>query len=145
MVHRVIEKGRDNSNLGRWAWTKLRGKNGITLTIISAYRPNPPSAGVMGVYAQHCKYFNSINQDICPREAFITDLTEEITKFKANGDHVVVMLDGNEDMRRGDIQCHFTNLQLRELSYKNMECNLLPPIAEIQKTSQLMVYGLLTA
>jgi hypothetical protein len=87
----------------------------MTLTIISAYHPNPPSAGVMGVYAQHCKYFNSINRDICPREAFIIDLTEEITKFKATGDHLVVMLDGNEDMRRGDIHRHFTNLQLREV------------------------------
>jgi hypothetical protein len=62
--HRVIAKGKDESQLGRWSWTALRGKQGQTLTIISAYRPNPPSAGVMGVYTQHTKYFNSINRDI---------------------------------------------------------------------------------
>jgi hypothetical protein len=48
-AHKVFDKGRDKSNLGRWTWTKLRGKNGHTLTIITAYRPNPPQSGVMGV------------------------------------------------------------------------------------------------
>jgi hypothetical protein len=54
IAHRVVERGCDGSGLGRWSWTN-------TLTIITAYRPNPPSAGVMGMYAQHTKYFNSIN------------------------------------------------------------------------------------
>jgi hypothetical protein len=50
IAHRVAEKGSDPSELGRWTWTKLRGKNNHNLLIIAAYRPNPPSAGVMGVY-----------------------------------------------------------------------------------------------
>jgi hypothetical protein len=49
IAHRVVDKGRDNTNLGRWCWTTLRGKNCHTITIITAYRPNPPQAGVMGV------------------------------------------------------------------------------------------------
>ena len=39
-AHRVIEKGCDSTNLGRWTWTRYRGKNNHTLLIITAYRPN---------------------------------------------------------------------------------------------------------
>jgi hypothetical protein len=104
-AHRVVEKGWDSHLLGRWSWTKLWGKNGHSLIIIAAYRPNPPSAGVKGVYAQHAKYFNSIGRDTCPREAFLTDLSEEIVKLQEAGNHLLLMLDGNED----------TKLQLREV------------------------------
>jgi hypothetical protein len=79
-AHRVIEKGKDNLNLGRWVRNKLHSKNEQTITIISAYRPNPPSAGVLGAYAQHTKYFNTINRETCPREAFLVDLCQDIIK-----------------------------------------------------------------
>jgi hypothetical protein len=48
IAHRVIAKGRDITNLSRWSWTKLQGKGNHTLTIIAAYRPNPPSADPSG-------------------------------------------------------------------------------------------------
>ncbi len=114
-AHRVIAKGYDNSHLVRWCWTTLRGKDHHKLTLISAYRPNPPSTGVMGAYAQHSKYFNSISRNICPREAFLQDLHEEIGRFQEQGRHIIVMLDGNEDMRRGKLSQTFTNLHLREV------------------------------
>jgi hypothetical protein len=78
ITHRVTEKGKNNSNLGRWCRTTLRGKNNHLLTIITAYCPNLPQSGVMGVYAQHSKYFNSIDQNTCPRQAFLDDLQQEI-------------------------------------------------------------------
>jgi hypothetical protein len=59
--HRVVEKGKDNSNLGRWVWTRYRGRNNQTLRIIAAYRPNPPS-GPFTVYAQQNAYFHSIGK-----------------------------------------------------------------------------------
>jgi hypothetical protein len=115
IAHRVIDKGKDNSNLGRWSWTKLRGKNQVSLTIISAYHPNPPSAGVMGVYAQQAKYFNSIDCTTCPRDAFLTDLKEEIIKFQESGDKIIIMLDGNKDMRKGSLSQILSSLQLGEV------------------------------
>jgi hypothetical protein len=48
ITHRVTEKGKDNSNLGRWCRTTLRGKNNHLLTIKTAYCPNLPQSGVMG-------------------------------------------------------------------------------------------------
>jgi hypothetical protein len=73
-VHRVIEKGIDESLLGRWSWTRFKGKRGHTLRIITAYRPNPPQ-GPYTVYAQQNAFFHSILRDTCPRQAFLVDLT----------------------------------------------------------------------
>jgi hypothetical protein len=103
IAHRVVEKRYDNTQLCRWSWTKFRGKNGHILTIITAYRPNPPSAGVMGVYAQHNKFFNYTEGEACPREAFIFNLSQEISQFLEAGSHLIVMLDGNEDMYKGNL------------------------------------------
>jgi hypothetical protein len=113
-AHRVTAKGKDSSNLGRWSWTKLQGKNDHNLTILVAYRPNPPSAGVMGVYSQHSKYFNYVNRDVFPREAFIIDLRDEILQLQETGTHLIIMLDGNEDMRSGHLSKALTSLHLRE-------------------------------
>jgi hypothetical protein len=35
--HRVIESGQDSTGLGRWAWTKYRGKHNVTLRMVSVY------------------------------------------------------------------------------------------------------------
>jgi hypothetical protein len=70
---------------------------------------------VKGVYAQHAKYFNSIGRDTCPREAFLTDLSEEIVKLQEAGNHLLLMLDGNEDMQKGQLAQSLTKLQLREV------------------------------
>ncbi len=113
--HKVIARGKDNSNLGRWCFTTLRGKNNQLLTIITAYCPNPPQAGVMGVYAQHAKYFNLINRDSCPRQAFLDDLKQEIIRLQQEGHNIILMLDGNEDMRRGPLKILLTSLLLKEV------------------------------
>ena len=114
-AHRVIGKGQDKSGLGRWAWVRYRGKDNVTLRIFTAYRPNPPSEGPFTVYAQHRTYFNTINDDRCPREAFITDLMIEIQETLQEGDNIIVMLDGNEDMRSGALSNAFHTCTLREV------------------------------
>jgi hypothetical protein len=113
-AHRVFGKGYDDTLLGRWSWTTFKGKNNHLLTVIAAYRPNPPSAGVMGTYAQQAKYFNSIERDVCPREAFVIDLSNQIQKLQEAGHLIILMLDGNEDMRHGNLANSLTSLQLKE-------------------------------
>lgn len=55
-AHRVMEKGMDPSNLGRWTWTRYKGKRNHFLRIFVAYRPNP-TQGPFTVYAQHNAFF----------------------------------------------------------------------------------------
>jgi hypothetical protein len=113
--HRVISKGVDGSKLGRWVWTRYRGCNNHTLRNIVGYRPNPPSGGPFTVYAQHRLFFNSLEEDGCPRAAFLQDLSKEIEAFKAEGDHIILMLDGNSDMRSGEIHQSLTSCCLCEV------------------------------
>jgi hypothetical protein len=69
----------------------------------------------MGVYEQHSKHYNSLNRDTCPREAFLLDLKQDIMKLMEAGHHIILMLDGNEDMRKGNLAYTLTHaLQLRE-------------------------------
>ncbi len=64
--------------------------------------------------AQHAKYFNIINRDCCPREAFLADLCEEIATHQESGSHIVLMLDANEDMRHGHMVNRLSSLHLQE-------------------------------
>jgi hypothetical protein len=122
VVHKIIAQGRDLTGLGRRIRTRYKGRDNITLRIFTAYRPNPPSEGSFTVHAQHMAYFNSIKADICPRQAFLEDLCVD-GKGQEERDNIVVMLDGDKDMRSGKlfealsscnlheaiIHCHVTN------------------------------------
>jgi exonuclease III len=112
--HRVAAKGHDPTQLGRWAWTLYRGKNNHTLRVISAYRPNPPN-GALTVYAQHTLYFNNKDDKRCPRLAFLQDLSKEIQTFMETGDHIILLIDGNTNMKRSDLRSSLESLTLREV------------------------------
>lgn len=111
--HRVVRKGQDKSGLGRWSWVKYRGKDNITFRVITAYRPND-SKGPLTVFAQHKLFFQNKDDDRCPRQAFLEDLCLEIEEYKQEGDSMLLMLDGNDDMRRGALHRSLSACQLRE-------------------------------
>jgi hypothetical protein len=113
-VHRVIEKGIDESLLGRLSWTRFKGKRGHTLRIIMAYRPNLPH-GPYTVYAQQNAFFHPILRDICPRQAFLVDLIAAITLFMELCDHVILLIDGNANMKNSDLCTQLHQLSLREV------------------------------
>ncbi len=83
------------------------------MRIIVAYRPNPPQ-GPFSVYAQQNAFFHSINREICPRHAFLSDLIVDIKKFLDMGDHIILMLDGNSNMKGSDLSRALTQLSLVE-------------------------------
>jgi len=112
-AHRVTSKGQDETGLGRWCWTKYQGRGGHALRIIIAYRPNPPG-GPYTVYAQQNTYFQSIKKNICPRTSFLIDLEVEIKSFISEGDHIILLIDSNSNMKRSDIQGILHQLTLRE-------------------------------
>jgi hypothetical protein len=113
-AHRVSDKGKENSNLGRWCWTRYRRINNHTLRVLTGYRPNPPS-GPLTVYAQHRSYFNHINDNRCPRTAFLQDLCADIQEFMEAGDHIILPIDGNTDMKHSDLRTALERCNLREV------------------------------
>jgi hypothetical protein len=113
-AHRVVDKGWDPTNMGRWCWTKFRGRNDHCLRIFSAYCPNPPSGP--GSVATLQRTVMLARQDFRdPRMALIQDLDKEVSEVIKNGELVIIMLDGNSDMRNSSLATMLSNLNLREV------------------------------
>ena len=110
----IRETGCDPSGLGRWCWTYTKGKDFGT-RIICAYRPTPATIDKhLTVYSQHLQYFATLGDDCCPREAFIRDLSAQITSWQDAGDRIIFMADFNEDARLTAFQQRFHALHLVE-------------------------------
>ena len=114
-AHRIIETGRDETGLGRWVWQKYRGKQDITLRVITAYRPCTSSnAGPSTTHSQQERYFDLKGDDRTPRKAILDDLKIEIEKWKEEGDQIILLMDVNEDINTGSVKMWLHELQLRE-------------------------------
>jgi 23S rRNA pseudoU1915 N3-methylase RlmH len=97
---------------------RYKGKDNHILRIFVAYRPNPPQ-GPFTVYAQHNAFFHSIARDICPRRAFLVDLCEAISIAMEAGNYVVLLIDGNSDMKRSVLSKALQQISLREITLGN--------------------------
>jgi hypothetical protein len=114
VAHRVVDKGWDPTNMGRWCWTKFRGRNNHCLRIFSAYCPNPPSG--QGSVAALQRTVMLARQDFRdPRTAFIQDLDKEVSEVIKKGELVIIMLDGNSDMQNSPLATMLSNLKFREV------------------------------
>jgi hypothetical protein len=111
VVHHVLKSGKDGTGLGQWVWTRVwtryRGRNSIVTRVVCAYHPCKPTGDnkVHSVYTQHQHYFDEKQDDICPGEAFVRDLCEELDMWLAMGDQVVIALDSNDDMAASWSSC----------------------------------------
>jgi exonuclease III len=103
-AHKAITHGHDETHLGRWSWSILRGRNGIKTRIISAYRPvRTHSDEALTVYSQQELYFQDNGGWRDPREAFFEDLDTAIQMWLLAGEQLIIGIDVNEDIRSPDI------------------------------------------
>ena len=112
--YRVQERGRDETGLGRWCWVVLQGKQHHRTRLISAYRPCVGSPGPTTVYQQHVRHLLRTGRDSEPRRQFYIDLRASIVKWKQEGDHIVVTMDANEDVRTGETAAFFRSVDMKE-------------------------------
>jgi len=95
LAHSVKSKGTDRTGLRRWAWIRLRGRTvekyldelefetegavptsvSQDLIVISACIPNSAGKGSSTIWRQSRDYFLPRGRTICPRTAFVEDLT----------------------------------------------------------------------
>jgi Reverse transcriptase (RNA-dependent DNA polymerase) len=100
MSTRLVNTGIDSSGLGRWAWQRIQGRQGVATRIITAYRP------VVGKYpgsvaAQQQAHFDKVGREGDPRDIFTDDLCTDIKSWQEQGDQIVLILDANENVTRG--------------------------------------------
>jgi len=107
---------KDPTGLGRGAVCSLQSRSGRCLRILFAYRPCSNSAArIRSVYAQHQRYFYSINRSICPRTAFLDDLHEAIQMWRTAGDSILLFADMNDDIQSEQIVNFAHRCNLNEL------------------------------
>jgi exonuclease III len=143
-VSRINDNGTDKSKLGRWTWFRLQGRQGITLRIVSVYRP-VYSTGVLSTYQQHRQYLLAKDIDICPRQAFFDDLDKELQTWFDEGDQIIIMGDFNEDVRSRHIKNFFGKYGMTEMILRkhgqdapNTYCGGTVPIDGIFVTANII-------
>ena len=92
-AHRCYTRGYDY--LGRWMVLTFRGKEGLALRVVTAYRPIPGS-GPYTVYQQQVEYYSSKDNNKCPITNYDNYLTKIIEEWIEGGDQVILMIDANE-------------------------------------------------
>ena len=118
--------GQDETNLGRWTWMLFKGE-GKNVRVISAYCP-VKSCRVrrrgadlhdrLGtVWEQHVRYFGDLTVD--PRKRFDKDLLEELTRWRDEGDELILMMDANQHIYDGKLgRALRSDLQLADAYFR---------------------------
>ncbi len=122
--HRMIERGKDPSGLGRWVWMRMLGREGHYVRFVSAYRPCS-SGGASSVFQQHNRVLDNRN----PRTAILEDLVSAMTEWKTLGDHLILGMDANEDIRHGEVHTLLAEVGLREVILDH-HSDLSPPATQ---------------
>jgi hypothetical protein len=112
--HRVCSTGEDSTGLGRWVWMRYKGKGGMHLRVVGAYRPNPKASGENTVYVQHQRYLLKQKDDRDSQLAFDQDFEKTLKTWSELGDHIVVAMDANDDLRNGPVKRLMARQGLRE-------------------------------
>jgi hypothetical protein len=73
-AHRATESGCNPLGLGRWSWTRYRGKGNVTLWVISAYHPCDSNGPLLTAYIQHQNHFDEKDIEGCAGMLFIQHL-----------------------------------------------------------------------
>jgi hypothetical protein len=72
------------------------------------------------VYTQHRQGLNIMQDDCCPRVAFLEDLVSMIQVCKEATDHIALLIDGNSDIKNSDLTTSLMACSLQEVL---LECH----------------------
>ena len=101
----------DKSGLGRWSVMTVQGE-GFNTRIVCGYNTcYNNNANSSTSYQQHRRYLINKRKDLtCPRTKFREDLIDQLSKWREEGDQLIVCLDANENIYTKSIGRELTNL-----------------------------------
>ena len=128
MKSRMASKGSDPTKLGRWTWVRIEGKAGESTVFVSAYRPCKSTTGMDTVWNQHVRYYQRERDIEEPdiHDLFLQDLCTTLANFRDSGDHVVLGMDVNDDVRVGKVSASLTEIGIEEAVIKNHRGESVP-------------------
>ena len=96
-------QGADEEDFGRWSWMRLAGAEAAT-RIITAYIPcTTRKKAISATIAQQKRYWRLQGEYQCSRKLLRRDLIAKMLEWREDGDKLILILDGNEDMKNGQI------------------------------------------
>jgi hypothetical protein len=106
------DSGQDDLGLGRWAFMKFSGDDGVVTQVICSYSPcSNKKKDSETVYQQHQWHLiNKLNILTCPRQWFCEDLLRQMKQWWAVDECLVLCLDTNENIYRVDLGWQLTDL-----------------------------------
>ena len=104
--------GCDDLGLGRWTYMRFVGEDRIVTRLICGYSPSLNKKKDLGtVYQQHCCHLiNKMKDDTCPCVRFWADLLHQMKKWWKDGERLILCLDANENIYRGELGRQLTKL-----------------------------------
>ena len=109
LTHTMVEYARatevDNRKLGRWSSWVISHNPSHRTCIVVAYCPgkNHQPKGPKTVYRQHMNYIYINNLNTTPYELFVADLSNQLKRWRSNGNRIILFMDANEHILRGPI------------------------------------------
>ncbi len=126
--------------MGRWVWMHMEGKANLHVRLVTAYRPCE-SSGASTVFQQHSRALAKKGDFRNPRTAILEDLAEAIIEWKTLGDHVILAMDANEDVRFGEVNDTFSKAGLREIIL-DLHRDKSPPATYNRNTQRQPIDGM---
>ena len=114
---KVLESGKD-TNMGRWSWITLQGKNDITTTVISGYRPCGSTLTPNTVFSQQLRYLAAVQTDVCPLQLWLDDMGRFVQNKLSSGHQIILAADMNDSVKGSLIQKWAQTIGLREVVSK---------------------------
>ncbi len=109
LANRKISNSGDKIKIGRWSSTQFRGKDGITLRIVSVYVPCMSTQyGSKKVYCQQQKALLQLGIKEPTIVRFWKDFWEQIDEWIDDGDRLIIGGDWNADVRKEVVMKPFT-------------------------------------
>ena len=95
--------------------------------MVTAYNPCKSTKGLNTVYKQHLRYLRSENDDRDPLKAFEEDLRDTLAAWIEDGEHVMLSMDANQDVRSGSLHRMLATLGLRDIILARHQSQGPPP------------------
>ena len=98
VVGKMIDKGTDPWQYGRWSYAKYGGKADTSILVVVGYRVGHRTtiAGASTAWYQQKVLLTKDGRSVDPEEAFIQDMEEWIQKHQKDHAEIILVLDANE-------------------------------------------------
>ena len=138
---RILDKGSDPWNMGRWSYLLLKGTtNDTSLLIITGYRTGSRSTpgGFKTAWAQQKAMLLKAHRQETPTGAFLTDITKWLHQYKQENMEIILAMDANEQWgNKSGIRYFAEEFQLLNIHQEMQLPESHPNIANLQRSTNI--------